>query len=153
CFTALAFLFTLIFFRKRTTAALWLMVSGWAWALQFRFEGALLGLLIFLMFYIDDWQELKSPRLYGVGLLLAILLSAHLLHLYAVRFESWGSSGAKMALNYIHNNLKSNTTYYFDGKRFPALFSLLALAALIFPNYRKHKLYITLWFLLTWGVF
>jgi hypothetical protein len=153
CFTALAMTSTLIFFRARTWRALFLMAGAWALASQFRFEVLLLAGLVFLMFYIDGWEEFRTPRLYGFLLLFLVLLFAHLLHIFAVRGDSWGASGPKMAADYVFQNLKSNTIYYFDNKRFPLIFSLLALGGIVSPGQWKAKLYVVLWFALSWGVF
>lgn len=152
-FTLLAVLLTLFCLRSRTRSALFLCVSAWAFAAQFRFEVLLLGLLVFAIFYIDGWEELKTPRVYAFLLLFLVLLSAHLLQLYAVRDESWGASGDKLSLAYFFRNLKTDTVYYFDGKKFPLLFSLLALAGLGWPGQWKGRLYAVLWFLLSWGIF
>ena len=153
CFTVLAVLLTLFFFRSRTKAALFLCVSAWVFAAQFRFEVLLLGLLVFAMFYVEGWDELKTPRVYAFLLLFFVLLSAHLLQLYAVRDESWGARGNKLSLDYFFQNLKTNTVYYFNRKEFPLPFSLLAVAGLGWPGQWKVKLYTALWFLLSWAIF
>lgn len=153
CFTVLAMAATLLFLRWRTRSALFLMISAWAWALQFRFEVMLLGGLVFLMVYLDAWEEFKSPQLYGFITLLLVLLFAHVLQLIAVRQESWGSSGEKLSMSYFWPNLITNSLYYFNTKQFPLLFSLFALMGLALPGPWKPKLYGGLWFLLSWVIF
>jgi hypothetical protein len=143
----------LFFFQTRTNRAFFLMTVSWAFAAQFRPESIELVLLIALIFYLDGWEECKTPRLYGFLLLFLVLISAHLIHLYAMSGESWGSSNAKFSLQYIAHNFRTNTLYYLDNQRFPLIFTLLAAAGMAGSVQWKSKFYIAVWFALSWGIF
>src|SRR5262249_29590788 len=51
-------------------------------------------------------------------------------HTAAVRNEGWGTTQARMSLDYVATNLRSNGWFYISDARFPALYSALAVAGL-----------------------
>jgi hypothetical protein len=58
-----------------------------------------------------------------------------------------------MSFSYWRLNLLPNTAYYFDGMRFPRVFTLLALSGLLWPGPLKPRVYACLWFILSWVIF
>jgi hypothetical protein len=76
----------------------------------------------------------------------------HLIHMLAVRGEDWGSSGARLALDYLPQNLAVNGHFYLGDARFPVLFTVLAIAGLVHKPPRGVIAAAAL-FLCFWGVF
>jgi 4-amino-4-deoxy-L-arabinose transferase-like glycosyltransferase len=155
-FTLLAVASALFFIKSRSTPSLFLAAVALALAVQFRPEVILIAGLIFLIILVEASGEYKKCRIYWLAALFVALIFCHILHLYAVRGESWGSGGAKFASEHFWHNFGTNTRYYLNGDRFPILFTALALPGLILAGIKNHKvvaLYLVTWFLLAWGVF
>lgn len=152
-FAALAMAAAALFIRARSTASLLLFATLLAIGVQFRPESLLLPLPAALLVLLVARRELLRPRLYGAAWLFVVLALPMLLHMYAVRHESWGSSGDRMAFNILWQNLPVNGTFYFQNVRFPVIFSLFALTGLVTGRHWREKASIGLWFLLFWGIF
>jgi hypothetical protein len=81
-----------------------------------------------------------------------VLTLVHNGHLVAFRDEGWGTTGPRISLSYAWSNLRSNGWFYLGDRRFPALYTLLALAGLLRGRLRETAIP-TLYFFLFWGIF
>lgn len=153
CLSLCAIASALLFCRTRATSALVLTAAALAWSLQFRSETLLLVLWVLALFLLECPEELPRPRMLWCGLCFLVLISAHLVHLYAFRADPWGSRGVRFSWDFFFHNIDANTVYYLDGRRFPVLFSALAFLGLIFSRGWKRRILVATWFLLTWGPF
>jgi hypothetical protein len=176
-FTGLALLAVILFVQNPGMRTLFLAAVFLPFAFQFRPESGMIVLPAGLLIMFMAPRELTKARFYG-GLLLLIALSVpHFIHLYAVRQEGWGASGAvsKFALQYVEANFRANFWFYVKDRRFPPLFTLLFLGGIGIPMLKtrdhekdvtthgagaatcsfflKEKLVVGLWFLLFWGIF
>lgn len=144
---------TVLFARRPAHATCALALLANAWAIQFRPESLLLLAVNALFLALLNPRLLREPRLYVWGLCLTPLFLPHLGHLLAVRGHSWGSDGDKFSLAIVATNLPVNGGFYWDNDRFPVLFTLLALAGLLWRSQGTGKLALLLWFVLFWGIF
>jgi 4-amino-4-deoxy-L-arabinose transferase-like glycosyltransferase len=128
CVTAL--LCAALFVRSRSTAALAATACSAAYAIQFRPESPLVLPVIGLLLWRAVRPELGSARLWWCGLLFVTLASANIGHLVAVRNESWGTSDARLSLEYVIPNLRVNGWFYLGDWRFPIVFTLAAIVGL-----------------------
>jgi len=152
-FAALAVAAAALFLRARSTPVLLLMATLLAIAIQFRPESVFITIPVALLIVLSAPRELARPRLYWAGLLFVLLALPMGLHMYAVRNESWGSSGERMAVSILWQNLPVNGPFYFLNEQFPLIFSLFALPGLFFVRQWREKAPVLLWFLLLWGIF
>jgi hypothetical protein len=147
---AVAMLATAVFLESRSTSALaWMVVSS-SWATYFRPECILILVVIAVVLLLHAAEEISRPRFLWLLAVWALLLAPTVAHLVAVRNESWGSGDARFSLPYFWNNLRTNTAFYAGDHRFPAVFTLLALAGLR-PSRATTAL--VAWFAAFWGVF
>jgi len=164
-FAGIAFLSVVIFVRYPKKEFLFLTSFLISFSFQFRPESILILLPIFLCVLFIVPKELIKTRTYYFFLLIMILATPHLIHLYAVKGESWGASGAKFSFSYFYENFIVNFFFYFKNIRFPAIFSYFCCIGLIVPQiqieqqkntylfYNKEKLAIFVWLLAFWGIF
>ncbi len=132
-------------------------------ACQMRPESALIGAWAVLAVAALKPRLFLRRDLWATGVLSLLLLFPHLLHLYATSGEAWGATGAKFSIDFLHANFRINGLYYFNNEWFPAVFTLLALAAFLPVRAQgalttrlyglKHGLLMLLWFALFWGIF
>ncbi|MEO5355786.1 MAG: glycosyltransferase family 39 protein [Nitrospirae bacterium YQR-1] len=150
-FTILCFL---IYLKEKDNKSLFLFSVVLPFSLQFRLEAVLILPVIFLYIVLKDGSILKSQMFYLFLLISLILALTHILQIYSVRNENWGSSGDRMAVSYFWGNLKVNGLFYLNNVKFPALFTVLAIVGLVaMKNFFKEKLFLGLWFILLWGIF
>lgn len=153
-FSILSLLTTCILIKSRSWSSIFLAAGTLGWAMQFRPESILLPLPVLLLIVCRVPRWYQDKRIFLFGALLTFLVCPLLLHLITVRYESWGSSGPKFALDYIQMNLPVNGLFYLTNIRFPLLFTLASLLGLIFGIGRlRERLVIFLWFLYSWGIF
>ena len=117
-FAAFAVLALLIFLRSPRTVNLFLLAAALPFAAQFRPESFLIyfvAVLAVALWRPAQWEALPVPALAFLSLM---LLLPHLLHLYAVRAEHWGSSGPKFALDYLLTNGGTNGFFYLQNEKF-----------------------------------
>jgi len=146
----LAMLAAACFLDTRSTAALvWMVVSS-SWATYFRPEAVLILPVIAAFVLLHAREEVTCPRFLWMLAAWVVLLLPTSAHLVAVRNESWGSSDARFALPFFWNNLRTNTAFYAGDHRFPALFTLLALAGL---RASRATTMLVAWFVAFWAVF
>jgi hypothetical protein len=168
-FGGLAVLSALVFVRLRDARSLVLLTAVSVYAAQFRTESMMILAAVVLIMLVYARDEFKRGRLYlclGLG---GVLLMPHLTHLYAVRAESWGAAGAKLALEYVAENIRVNSLFYVENTRFPLLFTLLWGAGLLLPRLQnlppgapfaagwlagwREKCVLLIWFAGAWGIF
>ncbi len=155
-FAALAVLAALIYIRNKKPVSLFFLTTALAFSFNFRPEGFLIAGVIGLLFLLEDIAILKRKEFYFCAALLVVLSSGIVIHLNAVKGQSWGATGPKFSLDYFANNFKANSAFYYDNKAFPLLFLLFAVAGLLFYKnraYIKEKIVTLSWFLAFWGIF
>jgi hypothetical protein len=164
-FAGLVVLCTVVYLKTGSARHLFLLAIIAPIACQMRPESGLIiiGTLPFMLLGGNRdgegnkhrWKHILSGKeVWTAGLLAFILLTPHLLHLYAVSGESWGATGAKFSTEFFRNNLSINGPYYLKNTAFPAVFTVLALAGAVFSSYKPiWRLMIVTWFLLFWGIF
>jgi len=118
------------FVRSRTTVSLAATAVAAAYAIQFRPESLLIVPVIALLIWLCARQEFGERRMWWAGLLFVALASVHVAHTAAIRNEGWGTTQARMSLSYVRGNLMANGWFYLTDRRFPALYSVLALVGL-----------------------
>jgi hypothetical protein len=78
------------------------------------------------------------------------------MQLLAVREESWGAAdGVRFSIAYVARNFGVNFGYFWNGKWFPAAFSLLAALGIFQIGLisRRILIWCLAWFFAAWGVF
>lgn len=128
---AVMILFSLLsavwFTRTGTFLSLAWMTVTTVFAVQFKVECAfvvpVVGLIV--LAYAPDAYRHRSLW-FGVVAALA-LGSVHIAHLIAVRGETWGAPGDRMAWAFVWPNTVTNAAYYLDNSRFPFAASVLAI--------------------------
>jgi hypothetical protein len=138
--------------RSRTHASLVGTAVAAAYAVQFRPESLLIVVVIIVLVWQRAPEEFAAPRFWWAGLIFVALVAVHVGHLFAVRGEGWGTTGARFAAAYVPGNLRVNGPFYFADWRFPSLYTLLALVGLSGAGSRPGRLAIGLYFALFFGV-
>jgi hypothetical protein len=139
------------FVRLRSTIALVGTAVAAAYAIQFRPESLLVVPVIALLVWQRAPEEFTRPRLWWAALVFLVLASVHLAHTAAVRNEGWGTTQARMSLDYVATNLRANGRFYLADARFPVLYTLLAVAGLS-GRADRGRLTLACYFLLFFGV-
>jgi hypothetical protein len=80
-------------------------------------------------------------------------VAPHAGHLLAVRNEGWGTSGDRLSLAFVLPNLRTNGWFYVADRRFPAVYTLLAVVGVAARWRRREVLMTALYFSLFAGVF
>lgn len=140
------------FVSTRSTRALIAAAAAAAYAIQFRPESLLiLVVLAFLVLSIAP-DEIGRQRFWWAGLLCLVMLSVHLAHLFAIRNEGWGTSAARFSLQYVAPNFSVNGRFYAGDERFPAVYTLLAVAGLLGAGLVRQRFAMLLYFVAFFGV-
>jgi hypothetical protein len=137
--------------RSGSAATLVAAVAITAYAIQFRPE----SLLILATLAILGWRHrtaLSAWRLGWMSLLGWLLLTVHVVHLVAVRNEGWGTSGARLSLQYLWPNLRVNGPFYVADERFPFIFTALALVGLLGRGWLAERAALLLYWLTFFGI-
>jgi hypothetical protein len=150
---ALAVMTALAFVRMRSTPSLLWMISASVFALQFRPECILVLPVVALVVLLDAPGEFVRSRLWWGSLVGLMVGAAHIGHLVAVRNEGWGTPGPRMSGMFVANNIQTNGWFYLGDPRFPVVFSLLAISALVTRRRTPRMLIPLIHFLLFWGIF
>jgi len=142
-FSGLAILSTLIFINTNDIKSLFLTLVILAFAIQIRSESILTLAMPALIILLFSKNELKKGRFYLLVSIFFLLLIPHLIHLYAVKGESWGATGPKLSTHYFEDNFKSNTLFYLKNIRFPLIFTILFGIGILFnqggEGWKKHN--------------
>jgi hypothetical protein len=153
-FTSLAVLASLVYLKNGKPVNLLFVATSLAFSLNFRTESFLVVVLVGMIYLIKEPGVFKRKEFYAFGMLLFFLSTAVIIHLYSVRGQSWGASGAKISLDYFIYNLRTNSLFYLNNKEFPAIFSIFGLLGLFFyRDHIKEKIILLSWFLVFWGIF
>jgi len=151
-------------FRERRTWGAALFFSGiFSIAIQFRMESVLILLPILWILLGKDWNlvEYQQKLVWAVALI-SILTLSHGVHLWVVRHQDWGSTGAKFSLEYFFPNLKTNGLYFLSNKRYPLVIFLFAIGAQPLSRWAKSNspvlsspsfAWLWLWIIPIWGIF
>lgn len=122
-------------------------------AAQFRPESSLIWIVAFLILLFFQPQVFLQKH-GGWSLCLAFfLLFPMVLHLFAVRGETWGATGPKFSLTYVPSNMTVNGLFYFVNQEFPFFLTLLGLVGLSWREQVRERVILLIWFVLFWGVF
>jgi 4-amino-4-deoxy-L-arabinose transferase-like glycosyltransferase len=140
------------FARSRSTLALAGASVAAAYAVQFRPESLLIVPVIALLLWQRTREEFGRPRLWWAAALFVALTSVHVAHTAAIRNEGWGTGQARMSLSYVADNLKANGWFYLADRRFPALYTALALIGVWCRRREAGRLTIALYFIAFFGV-
>ncbi|MBF0520434.1 MAG: glycosyltransferase family 39 protein, partial [Nitrospirae bacterium] len=153
-FPGAAILCFLVYMKERDIKSLFLFSVMLPFSLQFRLEAILILPVMFMYIVLKDKALLKSRWVYIFMLISLMLAMTHILQIYSVRNENWGSSGDRMSISYFLNNIKVNGLFYLNNVRFPAVFTGLALIGITAGrNFFKEKLWLGMWFILLFGIF
>ena len=152
-FSGLVMVAGLIFFKEKRVKTLFLFSVLLSYSMQFRTESLLILPVVGLLFLLYDINSLKDKNTYFFMALALALIVPHIVQIYAVRGESWGSSGPRMSLTYFFNNFKVNSLFYLENMRFPLLYTLLLGVGIAFKRNFKEKVVLITWFFLFWGIF
>jgi hypothetical protein len=144
----------ILFCRRQSWSTALFGASAVAFACQVRPESGLILPLAALLAFLFARVHLRRRELWSAALLTLVLLTPHLVHIWAVRNENWGSGEqAKFSLAAARANAKTNLGYLVEGRDFPSLFALFGLAGLFYPGRRRESLVLLVWFLLLFGIF
>jgi 4-amino-4-deoxy-L-arabinose transferase-like glycosyltransferase len=150
---AFAVLASLSFVRTRSTRALMWTVVATVFAAEFRPESLLVSPVVLAVILLFAPAELRRARLWWAGLIGVALAAGHIGHLSAFGHEAWGASGPRISAAYFRWNLQSNGWFYLADWRFPALYTALALTALVLWRNARAIVVPVLYFLVFWGIF
>jgi hypothetical protein len=150
---ALAILAATNYKRTGRTAALAWMVIATVFAMQFKTESVLTVIVVGAGILIWNPSELRTPRFWGWALVGLVLCAALIAHLLAVRGENWGATGERTSLDFIAGNLRVNGPFFLADWRFPALYSVLAVAGLALSHRGREVLFCGLYFLVFWSIY
>jgi len=155
-FISVTVLASLVYLKNKKPINLLFIASSLAFTLNFRLESLLIFLVIGLLFLLKDVKIFIRKDLYIFGALLFLLSTGIILHLYTVRGDSWGATGAKFSFDYFPHNFSTNSIFYFSNKEFPLIFSIFGIIGLFSYKNKSHikeKIILLNWFLAFWGVF
>lgn len=143
----------LIYLKGKSAKALFLFSVLLSYSIQFRTESLLILPVAGLLFLLYDKNALKDKRTYLFLAFAFALVTPHIVHLYAVRGENWGSPGPRIGITYFFNNFISNSLFYLRNVKFPLLYSLLFGVGISLKGRYKERIVLITWFLLFWGIF
>jgi hypothetical protein len=118
-----------------------------AYAVQFRPESMLILPVIGFVIWPRLRLELERPAGWWSVILFLSLTAVHAAHLFAIRHIDWGTTGPRFSFRYIESNLPVNGWFYWYDERFPAAFTILALAGLISVRQRRGGWSMAIYFL------
>jgi hypothetical protein len=136
------------FVRLKSTVSLVGAAVAAAYAIQFRPESLLIVPVMALLVWQRAPEEFERPRLWWASLAFLVLGAVHLAHTAAVRNEGWGTTQARMSLDYMATNIRANGWFYVADARFPALYTLLAVIGLFGWESKRGRLTLLGYFLL-----
>jgi 4-amino-4-deoxy-L-arabinose transferase-like glycosyltransferase len=140
------------YLRSGGLAALGLMIGVTAYAIQFRPESLLIMPVIAALAWPRLQDDLRRPQGWWMALLFFVLVAVHVGHLFAVRNAEWGAPGPRFSIAYVPGNFAVNGWFYLLDHRFPAIFSLLALAGLWGRTFGWERTVMAVYFLTFFAV-
>lgn len=149
---AFAVLTTIYHASVNSWRSLLLMTSAVVTAVQFRMEVALVVPLAIVVMGVVNWRVLLDQKTLAIAPIGLTLGASHLVHLLAVRGESWGAAGPRISVAHFWPNLSVNGWFYLSDPRFPAVVTVLALIGASWRPIR-NTLIPVIAFALFWGIF
>lgn len=151
-FILFVFFSLLIYLKNKKIPNLIFSIASLAFAVQFRPEILLIVPLSLLLIIFKDKNPLKTfnSKKFLLGVLLfLVLIVPHTLQLGVFSESSWGSEGKKFSFGHAQENIKPNSTFYFDNQRFPVLFTIFFLIGTLYSLKKipKNGIFLLLWFL------
>ena len=140
------------FVQTRSTVSLAGAALASAYAVQFRPESFLIVPAVGLLLWQRTPEEFRRPRLWWAGLLFLAFVAVDVGHMVAVRNEGWGTTQARMSLDYVAGNLRVNGWFYLIDARFPMIYTLLAVLGLSGRRAEAGRMTIAFYFLLFFGI-
>jgi hypothetical protein len=150
---AFAVLTAVTFVKTRSTSALVWCVAAAVFAIQFRPESVLIAPVIGMVLVLYAPGTFAERRWWWCVLLGVALLAPYAGHVIAVGNDQWGASGARLSAAFIKQNVIVNSGFYIADRRFPVVFTVLALCGLAMHRPRRAVLIPGVFFLVFWGVF
>jgi hypothetical protein len=132
--------------------ALAAVLASTAYAIQFRPESLLILPVVGFLIWPRFRPELDHPRGWWAVCGFVWLTSIHLAHLFAVRNIEWGAVGPRFSVRYIEANLRVNGWFYLYDERFPAAFTVLAIAGLFSVRRRREAWAMAIYFALFFAI-
>ena len=149
----------LLYFRIKTLRMLLLGILLLAFTVQIRPESVLLVPVIFLMFLLFD-KNLKNKifdyNFLALWTLFIVLIAPHMLHMYYENKASdWGAPQGKFDIKYLDYNFKINSSFWFNNKFHPLLFTIFSVVGTIYllVYNRRIILFIGFWFMIFFGLY
>jgi hypothetical protein len=159
----LAFCAAIIYARARSKspplgrpAAATLLAATTAFAGYFRPESLLVFPLVAVVLWAEEDDFVYDALAWGALVLAVALLTPNIAQLWSMREESWGATdGRRFDLAFLGENLRANGGYFFAGREFPQIGTLLALAGIgwLLARARAALVVLAVWFAFSWGVF
>lgn len=153
-FTLLSMLCLAVYLKTNQTRHLFLVAVVLPLSCQMRPESILILPLGFFALILLRRENLFKKQLWENGIIAAVLLLPHVIHLLTVSDQSWGAEGAKFSLAFFQHNIQVNGPYYLINEWFPAIVTLFAAAGLFLSDYSvRWRAIILLWWTIFWGIF
>ena len=150
---AAAVLAAVHFARVRTTAALAWTIAVSAFAITVRPECILIVPVVALAILLLAGDEVRRPRFWIAGVAGAAASTLTILHVIAVRHESWGATGPSMSWQFAVRNFPTNFWFYFADERFSAVCGIAAIVGLVMKGRFRERALLLAYFLTFWTVF
>jgi hypothetical protein len=140
--------------QERTARSLAWLVAASAWAAQMRPESGLVLVVAGAVVLAGGRDAWRSARMAWALVAGAALLVPLVVHLAAVRHDSWGTVGPSFSAAFLPINLAVNGWFYLSDPRFPAWVTGLAIAGLVLGGGSWAKRLVLLgYFLVFWTIF
>jgi hypothetical protein len=152
-FSGLVMAAGLIYLKERGVKTLFLVSVLLPYSMQFRTESLLILPVVGLLVLLYERGTLTKRDTYIFLAISLVLVVPHMVQLYAVRGESWGSAGPRMSLAYFFNNFRANSLFYIRNAKFPLLYTLLLGVGVFSRGKVREKSVLTTWLFLFWAVF
>ncbi len=158
-FSLLSLLLLSIYVRKKDLFILIASVASLAYAVQTRPEGFIFVVIFALFILVSEKfsKIVRNGKVWFSVLVFSLLISAHMVHLIAVRNEDWGApNGKKFGMAYFKSNFADNILFWLNGQKHPlvlSIFSIFGIVYLIFSRKRKFLLLILSWWVLYFLLF
>jgi len=152
-FAGLSVVCGLVYLKTKDLRTFFIFSVMTAFSIQLRHESVLIFVVVVLLFLLEDRKIFCNHKVYIFLALALALIIPHLVQLYAISDENWGSSGPKFGLKYIKDNFNDNFSFYFNNTNFPILFSILFGFGFIGKSNHKIKIIMGCWFFLFFGIF
>jgi hypothetical protein len=140
------------FTRSRRTSVLWWAGVLAVFAAQFRPESVLVWPIVVVIVLAARPGEILRARFWTVATACLGLAAVLVAHVVAVSGEGWGTTGDRVSLDFVRENLAVNGWFYIWDERFPALYSGLAVFGAVVAGIRR-AIPPLVYFAAFWGIF